>query len=173
MNIVREVARTGGSAANAVWQMSIVPVQALGRRAPRKGTAAFYLAAAGAVVVGAVDLPVAVLVTGAYLAARQTRPATPALAPVGSPVAHAQPAANSTAPASAATAGPAPSAPTSVEPWPGYEQATAAEILTRLADGTGDPETVLAYETGHRDRKTVITAAAAHSPAAHAPVPLV
>ncbi len=46
MNIVSQVARTGGSAANAVWQMFIALVQALGR-APRKGTAAFYVAAVG------------------------------------------------------------------------------------------------------------------------------
>lgn len=43
-------------------------------------------------------------------------------------------------------------------PWAGYDDASAASIVSALQRHDGDPDRVLAYERAHRDRKTVTAA---------------
>ncbi|HET9073111.1 MAG TPA: DUF892 family protein [Solirubrobacteraceae bacterium] len=49
------------------------------------------------------------------------------------------------------------------EPWPGYDEQTAAQISAQLADGDpGQAERVRAYERAHKDRAGVLKAAERH-----------
>jgi len=92
------------------------------------------------VAVGLVDWPVALLVAGAVLVARRTGAAP------------AEPTAAIDTPRAAP-------APADGAPWAGYDEATAAQVISALEQRDGDPERVLSYERAHRDRKTVTAAA--------------
>jgi len=118
MRAVDRAIGAGKLATQAAWQVSAVPVQALGRRAPATGTLPFYALAATTAAVGLVDWPVAAI-------------DTPRAAP----------------------------APADGAPGAGYDEATAAQVISALEQRDGDPERVLSYERAHRDRKTVTAAA--------------
>ena len=46
------------------------------------------------------------------------------------------------------------------EPWPGYDELTAAEVTSALSEATDERvESVRAYERAHKDRTTVLNAA--------------
>lgn len=140
MRAVDRAIGVGKLATQAAWQVSAVPVQALGRRAPATGTLPFYALAATTAAVGLVDWPVALLVAGAVLVARRTGAAP------GEPTATIDTPRTAPAPADGA-------------PWAGYDEATAAQVISALEQRDGDPERVLSYERAHRDRKTVTAAA--------------